>query len=399
MEGADGGAAGWVQVSAAFLMTFNAWGLVNAFGVFEAFYATGTLRGQSASAISWIGSIQAATLLGTSVVAGPVFDRGYGRALVIAGTMTVTIGMMLTSLCGELYQYILAQGIFVGIGAGLLYLPSVAICARYFVKRRALAIGVASAGSSAGGVVYGIMVHQLGGKVGTAWTARIMGFVALGTLLVACAVVRDRGGRGRAGFSLHGWDAPFVLFSVGNFAMFAGLYIPFYFITRYGQEVAGMDANAAFYLVPIINASTAVGRIGGNMLGTRVGALRVLTGSVTVGMLIGFTWVVNRNPGGMYAMTVIYGIVAGTMVGVAPTVVAQMSDVEEVGRRMAVCFTMQGLGVLMGGPVAGHVIRGTDYLGAQMFCGGMLAGGVVIYLAVDVARTVGNRKKSSSGNR
>ena len=45
----------------------------------------------------------------------------------------------------------LAQGLGVGIGIGLLFLPSLSILSQYFFKRRALAIGIAAAGSSIGG--------------------------------------------------------------------------------------------------------------------------------------------------------------------------------------------------------------------------------------------------------
>jgi MFS family permease len=44
------------------------------------------------------------------------------------------------------YQLLLAQGFGVGIGAGLLYMPALAIQARHWQKHRALAMGLASTG-------------------------------------------------------------------------------------------------------------------------------------------------------------------------------------------------------------------------------------------------------------
>lgn len=57
---------------------------------------------------------------------------------------------MMTSLVGEYYQAFLAQGLVVGLGAGFLFVPSLAIVATYFSTKRAMATGITSAGGSIG---------------------------------------------------------------------------------------------------------------------------------------------------------------------------------------------------------------------------------------------------------
>lgn len=44
------------------------------------------------------------------------------------------------------YQVFLAQGLGVGLGMGLIYVPSISICFHYFKRRRAQAVGTASLG-------------------------------------------------------------------------------------------------------------------------------------------------------------------------------------------------------------------------------------------------------------
>ena len=56
----------------------------------------------------------------------------------------------MTSFCKSYYQVFLAQGICVGLGAGCLFLPSVAIMASYFTSKRAFMTGIANAGGSIG---------------------------------------------------------------------------------------------------------------------------------------------------------------------------------------------------------------------------------------------------------
>ena len=84
------------------------------------------------------------------IAAGPLYDYGYMKALVLAGSFLVVFGMMMTSICTKYWQIILAQGIIVGIGNGLLFVPSIALLPTYFTARRALAMGIAAAGSSIG---------------------------------------------------------------------------------------------------------------------------------------------------------------------------------------------------------------------------------------------------------
>lgn len=62
----------------------------------------------------------------------------------------VAAGMIVTGLCSRYWQLLLAQGMMVGLGSGLLFLPSIAVLPQYFEKRRALATGIDSSGSAIG---------------------------------------------------------------------------------------------------------------------------------------------------------------------------------------------------------------------------------------------------------
>jgi hypothetical protein len=83
-------------------------------------------------------------------IAGPIFDAGYLRGLVMFGSAAAVFGMMMTSICKEYWQVVLAQGVVTGIGLGSMLLPSVAVMPQYFKTRRAFATGIAASGSSLG---------------------------------------------------------------------------------------------------------------------------------------------------------------------------------------------------------------------------------------------------------
>lgn len=139
------------HVLGSLFLLMNSWGIINTFGAYQTFYETELLAGQeSSSAISWIGSLQAFALVFVGVITGPLFHRGYFRTQIVTGSFLVVFGMMMLSLCSEYWQIMLSQGIVVGLRAGMLFLPSVAVLPMYFTNKRALAQGIAARGSSIG---------------------------------------------------------------------------------------------------------------------------------------------------------------------------------------------------------------------------------------------------------
>ena len=81
---------------------------------------------------------------------GPLYDAGYFRFLITGGTFFLVFGHMMLSLCKEYWQILLAQAFCIGLGPGLLFVPSVAILSTYFRRKLASSMGLAAAGSSIG---------------------------------------------------------------------------------------------------------------------------------------------------------------------------------------------------------------------------------------------------------
>jgi MFS family permease len=139
-----------------------------------------------------IGAVQSFVLLLVGVFVGPIYDRGYFKWLLVIGSFLIVFGHMMLSLCTTFWQCLLAQGFVVGIGAGCLFVPGVAIMPTYFSSKIGLAIGLAASGSSTGGIIYPIMFYKLISQVGFGWSVRILGFTVLATQLIPIAVMKMR---------------------------------------------------------------------------------------------------------------------------------------------------------------------------------------------------------------
>ena len=218
-----------------------------------------------------------------------------------------------------------------------------------------------------------------------------MGFIALGTQVPPLVVLRQRihPAKRRAFFLPHALlEPPFTLFCIGNLLSFMGLYVPYFYITNYAQSKAGMSQDLAFYMLPIINGSTIIGRLIPNFLGDKLGPLNSFLPFIFSSAVLAFAWIRIENAAGLIVFAVLYGSCAGAIVSVPSAVVAKLTtSMHEVGTRMGMCFLFQGIGVLIGTPIAGAIIKLHEayYVRAQIFCGALLVAASVFMLMSRIA--------------
>ncbi|PSR71991.1 hypothetical protein PHLCEN_2v12201 [Hermanssonia centrifuga] len=164
----EGGLRAWLCVFGASIVMFLTYGMMQAFGVFQDYYAKHLLRNHSPSEISWIGSVQTFLLFGLGVITGRCFDNGYFFHTIIPGSLIYTFSLFMLSLCqpGRYYQFFLSQGVGLGLGMGMLAVPSASIASHYFRTNQARANGIVFAGllpigTSLGGVVWPIILNRM----------------------------------------------------------------------------------------------------------------------------------------------------------------------------------------------------------------------------------------------
>lgn len=371
-------------------------GVVNMFGVYQTFYQSNFLSSQSASNISWVGSVQAFLLFFGSAAAGPFFDMGYLRTLLCVGTFFTVFGMMMTSICTTYWQIFLAQGVVVGIGYGCLFLPSVAIVPQYFTTKKSLAFGIASTGSSIGqsttsriveiqlltfflgGVLYPIIFRQLQPRVGFGWATRAIAFIILVTMFLPLLGMRLRtpsSTKRRDFLDLTAFKAkPYLVFCVGTFFGFMGIYVTFFYIQLYALEQTDMDTNLSSYLLSIINATSTLGRLIPNFFADKVGPLNIQIPFAFITAILCFGWIGIKDKAGLIVFCALYGFFCGSFVSLPGiTVVTLSPNLRTIGIQLGMALTISGCGLLIGEPIAGALLRGqSGWIGLQAWCGILL---------------------------
>ncbi|KAK5795852.1 hypothetical protein VI817_005137 [Penicillium citrinum] len=361
----DTGLRSWLQVLGSFFLFFNSWGVINTWGAYQTYYEQDLLSGTSSSSIAWIGSLQSFLLMMIGVVTGPLFDAGYFRALIGFAAFMLPFGLMMTSISTQYWHLILAQGVCVGLAAGCLFVPSVAILPQYFQRKRGLANGLAASGSSIGGVIYPIMFHKLQQEVGFPWATRAIGFICFGTICVSFIIMQVRFKPKEKPFK----ELSFCLFTVAMFLGFLGFYNFLFYVQSYAIETGIVDSNLGFYLISMLNAASTFGRIGPNFLADHIGPLNILTPAVTITSILAFVWIGVHTVPGIIILAIFYGFFSGGFVSLPPVVMASMTpDVRDLGTRLGMMFAIVSFGLLIGTPIGGAILNDTHkYLGVQLF--------------------------------
>jgi MFS family permease len=255
----DGGMQAYLCLLGGFCCLFCSFGWLNCLGVFQNYYQMNQLRDYSPSTIAWIPSIQIFLMLFPGPIVGWVYDNHGPKYLLVFGTFFHVLGLMMTSLCTEYYQFILAQAVCSPLGLNCIFQSAASTIPTWFLKKRGLAYGVMAAGSGLGGIIFPIMASHLVPQVGFGWTMRIIAFLILGLMIVANFTVTSRLPPRPRALKLKVFLEPFkdtrvVLVTVSAFVFFTAMFIPINFIELQALS-GGMSTRLAGYLLAILNAA------------------------------------------------------------------------------------------------------------------------------------------------
>ncbi|XP_053548218.1 monocarboxylate transporter 9 [Bombina bombina] len=180
----DGG-WGWVIVVISFFIQLLCYGSPLAVGVLYVEWLDIFNEGKGKTA--WVGSLAAGVgLLACPLCSASVSSFGV-RPITIFSGFLVAGGLMMSSFAPSLYFLYFSYGIMVGIGCGLLYTATITVTCQYFEKRRGLALGIISTGSSVGTFIYAGLQKELICLYGLDGCLLIIGALSLN--IFACGIL------------------------------------------------------------------------------------------------------------------------------------------------------------------------------------------------------------------
>lgn len=390
---------GWMTVAGSWLILFSTLGYIYSFGVYEDYYTRIFLTGHSPSSIAWMGSFQLALPFAMGPFAGRIFDAGYARLTIAAGSFLFVFSLFMLSLAqeGQYYQVFLSQGVGMGAGTGLLFTPSTAVVSVHFRRRRSLAYGTALTGISIGALVFPIVLNQLIPKLGFPSAVRVTGFITLGCLLAGNALIRPQHhtsvNQRSADISTFFHDPVYLWFLLMAVVSLLGIYFPAIYLQLYAVDHK-MGNSLAFYSIAILNGVGIVGRVGSTWLADQYGIWNVqipvtLGTAATIWAIIG-----THNPATLVVISCLYGIFSGAWLAVSISgLVSLASSPSEVGARVGVANAFMSVGLLVSGPVQGALLSSRfDWIRPIVFSATLMS---ISTLFSIIIRTLISRRKNS----
>lgn len=393
----DGGLHAWLKVFGGFLVYINVWGFTLCFGVFQAYYKDNLLQSSSPSAISWIGTVQGWLLVLVGVMSGPLFDLGYFRPMLYIGNFMVVLGIMMTSLSTKYWQVFLSQGICMGFGSGLLYVPSLALIGIWFDKRRALAMGIVMSGIAVGGISYILLFNRI---VPTSfpWAMRAIGFVALFAGALSCPALLSgssllaRPRKARSLFDSSALrDRLFLVYTACIFFNFMGYIVPYFYIPTYAKNALGMSDSEGMYMLVISIAGSFFGRTGSGVMAHYLGSVFTWMVCAAASGVLSFAWIGIKERGLYIGFCVVWGFFSAGLVTLPSAAFASICpDLSRLGTRLGMSMSVSSIATLVGAPIAGALLKTKangrmDFLGIQVWGGVFLLTGAgwccVLWLA------------------
>lgn len=326
----------WLVITGASTCLFCTVGFLNSFGVFEEYYASAQLSQSSQSTIAWLGAVAIFFLFSISVVSGAILDI-FGPSLMCwAGAIGTVFSIMMTSLCKEFYQFLLAQGILLGISMALITWPMLALVGKWInAENRGAALGIVLAGSSLGGVIWPIAINKLlnAKGVGFPWTMRIVGFIMIPCFGFACLVAKlppavapadgeqkDKDGGetappvkevDRKAEAVTLFKKPALqLLSLAMFITYFGMFSPFFYTTSYAVA-KGFPSSFAFYTVSIVNGASFFGRVIPGIVADKYGKFNCCIVATLLSGLIALCWTKVDSVAGLGVWSAAYGFASG----------------------------------------------------------------------------------------
>lgn len=386
--------------------------------------------GASPAQIDLIGTISLSLMTIGAPFATAWTKRFSPRAVIMAGGLIFGAACILASYSQKLWQFELTQGLLLGIGTCLAYMPAVTVTPTWFDARRGLAMGIVLSGTGVGGVIFAPALKALNDKLGFRNTLRLSGALSF-VLLVASGSVIDWDRRSEVmqrvlaaennslarrspllRIPLIDWrvarSRKFIAQAISASLQSAAYYTPVFFFASYAKTL-GYSASTGANFIALSNAMNAVGKIVIGHLADRMGRLNTLFLTTLISAVTALAfWLPSTLQNGdgnsrelFIAFTVLYGIFASAYVSLFPTALVEIFGVANFASVNGFLYMVRGLSTLVGTPAAGALIRSSaathgmpiSFENTSVMVGILLAAATIAVLWVRIEAMLGATSK------
>jgi len=375
---------GWVIVAACGVLLGSMAAIMYSYGVFFKHFIADF--GWSRAATSGVYSVIHICWGFVSIAAGLLVDR-FGPARVMAISIFIGgVGLVLTSQITALWQLYLTLGVITGIGFGAIYPATIATTARWFTKRRGLALGLVASGVGIGNMILIPSIERLIANFGWSTTYLILGIFTI-TILLPCSIILRRSPPGihpayqesgdASARSVDQEGAKQTISDISSVVkaaashrplwMLALIYFSFVFclqlvmvhLVNYATDI-GISSFMAATFISFLGFASFFGRIIMGAWSDRIGSNNVI---ITCGVLLFASLIFllfTREPWAFYLFAVTFGFSYGGEVPQMPVLVGRYYGLRTVASLVGIIAGLAGIGGAAGAWMAGRIFDATQ---------------------------------------
>lgn len=316
----------------------------------------------------------------------------YGpQPVIMAGGVVFGLGCILASLSEYVWEFVLTQGLLVGLGTCMAYVPTMSVAPTWFDKRRGLAMGIVISGSACGAMIWPPVLRAITSSIGFRNALRISGcLVVLFVPLAGFALRWEPNFKAKvrhqvAGLSkTTGWlkvplvnwqvarSKKFVAQAMGCFLQSAGYATPLFFYAAFARSLGYSDKMGDNFIT-ISNASNFVSRIAVGYAADKLGRLNVLFFTTIMSSVAVFAFwlpatfagasVSQASADGLFIMfTIAYGCFGSAYIALFPASLIELFGVQHFTSVNGALYLIRGMGALLGTPLTGLLLPGQSAL-------------------------------------
>jgi len=345
-----------VVVGAAFTLMFVGFTAAYSFAAF--FSAFETEFGASRGHIALVFSVAAFLWFLLGAPGGVIADRVGPRRVALIGVVSLVAALWLAAQASSLAVLYATYSIGIGVGVGLVYVPSIGAVQPWFGANRAFASGLAVAGIGAGNIAGPLLAAWWIGLFG--WRGAYTALAAFVLILggAAAMLVRQHPAVSAAGpaagmsLRMAMRTRTFWFIYVSLVLSCVGLFVPMVHLSPYAQD-AGYSEAQGVMLVSLSGLGSLLGRFTIGGVADRLGRIPSL-GAMYLGLgLMLVVWWSTKTWWLLAVFALVFGICYGAYVALVPTIVMDLYGARSVSGIIGTLYTGAGLGTLLGPWLAG----------------------------------------------
>jgi MFS family permease len=333
------------------------------------------------------------------IVMGRLSDRFGIIGPVIGGATSLALGYAAASQATSLWQFILAQGLLVGVASSATFAPLIADTSLWFTRHRGMAVAIIASGSYVAGTVWPPVVQHFIDTAG--WRRTYLGIAVfcVASMVPLALALRRRSPLSATSSAVRHFASPSsrplgmspaalqAVLIIAGLSCCVAMSMPQVHIVAYSGDLGHGAARGAEMLSLMLGFGV-VSRLASGWICDRIGGRRtLLLGSglqaLALILFLPFDGLVS-----LYILSALFGLFQGGIVPAYAVIVREFFPPEEAGVRVATVLMATVFGMALGGWMSGVIF---DLTGSYQtaFVNGVLWNLLNLGIAVGLLRRPG----------